>query len=84
MIRKGKNNPNHKGKSTIWRIVGYYMTFGFELAFCLIIGLSIGLYIQGTFDWKPWGLLFGLGLGFGAMVITFLRISRRIKKNEDL
>jgi ATP synthase protein I len=54
----------------------------FEAVFAIVIGAGLGYAVDGRFDTEPWGVLVGLGLGFGAFVLRLVRLGREFAEVE--
>ena len=48
----------------------------FEAVFAIVIGAGVGFAVDSRFATEPWGVLVGLGLGFGAFVLRLVRLGR--------
>jgi ATP synthase protein I len=48
----------------------------FEAVFAIVIGAGVGYGVDSRFATEPWGVLVGLGLGFGAFVLRLVRLGR--------
>jgi ATP synthase protein I len=48
----------------------------FEAVFSIVIGAGVGYGVDSRFATEPWGVLVGLGLGFGAFVLRLVRLGR--------
>jgi|GEM_PF-1596571 len=53
-----------------------YSSIGLELGVSVVIGMSMGYWVDSKFDTDPIGLLCGMGLGFAA---AFRSIRRTLK-----
>ena len=51
----------------------------FEALFAILIGVGLGYWVDASFETSPWGLLVGLGLGFGAFVLRLMRLARQLE-----
>lgn len=51
----------------------------FEALFAILIGVGLGYWVDSSFETAPWGLLVGLGLGFGAFVLRLVRLARQLE-----
>jgi ATP synthase protein I len=49
-----------------WKAVGTYGSVGLEFAFCSLLGLFAGRWLDGKFGTGPWLALVGLVLGVAA------------------
>ena len=47
----------------------------FEAVFAIVIGAGVGYGVDSRFATEPWGVLVGLGLGFGAFVLRLVRLA---------
>lgn len=52
----------------------------FEAVFAIVIGAGIGFAVDRRFDTDPWGVLVGIGLGFGAFVLRLVRMGRALQE----
>lgn len=62
----------------------YYLTLvtelGLVMAACILIGLGIGIYIDGKFNTKPFGILVFMLVGiFAAFANAYVMIMRKMK-----
>ncbi len=48
------------------REFAYYGSIGMSVAFSIVIGLGIGVWLDGEFDTNPWLTLIFIGLGIAA------------------
>ena len=54
----------------------------FEAVFAIVIGAGLGFAVDRRYATDPWGLLIGIGLGFGAFVLRLVRLGRAIQAAE--
>ena len=54
----------------------------FEAVFAIVIGAGLGFAVDHRYETEPWGLLIGVGLGFGAFVVRLVRLGRAIQAAE--
>jgi ATP synthase protein I len=54
----------------------------FEAVFAIVIGAGIGFALDRRFETDPWGVLLGIGLGFGAFVLRLVRLGRAMQEAE--
>jgi ATP synthase protein I len=47
-----------------------------EAVFAIVIGAGLGYAVDSRFETEPWGVLVGLGLGFGAFVLRLVRLGQ--------
>jgi ATP synthase protein I len=47
-----------------------------EAVFAIVIGAGVGYGVDSRFETGPWGVLVGIGLGFGAFVLRLVRLGR--------
>ena len=45
--------------------VGQLLTLGIQIAATMLVPVLIGIYLDRTYDWTPWGVLIGMVVGFG-------------------
>ena len=55
----------------------------FEAVFSIVIGAGLGFAVDRRFETEPWGVLIGLGLGFGAFVLRLVRLGRAVQQAEQ-
>ena len=54
----------------------------FEAVFAILIGAGLGYAVDRRFGTGPWGVVSGLGLGFGAFVLRLVRLGREMQGGE--
>jgi ATP synthase protein I len=59
-------------------LLGQAWRMSTELVVSVIVGLGLGYGIDVIFGTKPWGILFGLCLGFAAGIMTVLKTSAKM------
>lgn len=55
----------------------------FEAVFAIVIGAGLGFAADRRFGTEPWGVLIGLGLGFGAFVLRLVRLGRALQAEQE-
>lgn len=61
--------------------LAYYSSIGFQLSLSIVIGLALGVWLDGKFDTRPWLTLVFMGLGIAA---GFRNIGLAIKRSSKL
>lgn len=66
-------------KSTMRDLPGLaaFAAMGTTLAICEALGVLLGLYLDGLWNFAPWGLLIGIVLGTVAAVASVVKLVRR-------
>lgn len=61
-----------------------YAALGSELAGSVLIPVLLGIWLDGEFGWKPWGVVTGAALGMIATGATMARllIRQNVSKTE--
>jgi F0F1-type ATP synthase assembly protein I len=54
----------------------------FEAVFAIVIGAGLGFAADRRYETDPWGVLIGIGLGFGAFVLRLVRLGRAMQEAE--
>lgn len=64
------------------REVGFYFALA-QVGFEFVIPMGIGLYLDSTFGWAPWGLIVGGILGFvGGLFHLISLVNRRERESQ--
>ena len=61
------------------RELAYYGSIGLSVAFSIVIGLAIGVWLDGKFNTNPWLTLIFIGFGIAA---GYRNIGLAIKKSR--
>jgi len=83
--RKGVRREDLETRTRgVWR-AARYTSLGLELAASIVLGVMGGSWLDGRFDWSPWGTLAGFVVGLGAATTALIRATRRAQRemSED-
>lgn len=61
--------------------LAYYSSIGFQISLSIVIGLALGVWLDGKLDTRPWLTLVFMGLGVAA---GFRNIWLAIKRSRKL
>lgn len=75
-------NPLERKARDVYRS-SRYASIGLELGVSVVIGLLIGRWAEQTWDLAPWGVLFGIGLGFAAAIRSISRTLTSLAQEND-
>ncbi len=59
-----------------------YLSLGAEIAAGLSIPILIGYYLDTRLDTSPWFLLLGALLGIGVLILTSIRLARKLGQDD--
>ena len=78
-------DPRREGREEMGsgRRFGIAYQGAFEAVFAIVIGAGLGYAADRRFGTEPWGVLVGLGLGFGAFVLRLVRLGRVLQEAEQ-
>ena len=69
--------PEQKERSP-WRQVAFVIEMGLRFAAAVVVGVVLGLWLDGKFETKPLLTLLFCGLGFAAGFLDLLRELKRL------
>jgi F0F1-type ATP synthase assembly protein I len=59
------------------KVMGHYLALA-QVGMEMVVPAGIGLWLDKTFDWRPWGVIVGAGLGlFLGMLHLIVLLGRR-------
>lgn len=59
-----------------------YAAFGTELAGGVILPIILGLYVDRTWGYTPWGLLAGVAIGILFAVLSLTKLVIRVQREN--
>ena len=80
------DRPEDTEQSETWREsrhIGAAYQGAIEAVFSVLIGAGLGYAADVYFDTKPWCMLVGLLMGFGAFVLRMFRLARELRPQDD-
>ena len=69
-----------KENRRFYRDLAIYSSLGFSIALSIVIGLTIGIYLDRRFDTHPWLTLVFLGFGIAAGFRNIALVLKKIRK----
>ena len=66
----------------LWHLAGKYGAVGLELFLSILIPVLAGHWLEGKYDFAPWGSFFGALVGVGAVWRLLSRVISEFKKDN--
>lgn len=65
------------------RLVSKFGTIGLEMGFSVVIGLLLGMYLDGLLNTKPWMTFIFFMFGIASAFKAVLRVLKESQKEEE-
>lgn len=59
------------------------MGLGIEMAVSMVLPILLGMYIDDTFGFQPWGVLVGVFLGLSAIISRLYKLNLMFQRNTS-
>ncbi|MFN3200079.1 MAG: AtpZ/AtpI family protein [Bradymonadia bacterium] len=60
-----------------------YASVGIEFGVSVVIGYLAGSWLEGKFDFAPWGTIIGVIIGFAAGLKSLIQVSMSIMRDAE-
>ncbi len=67
-------------KDNIFYKLLFLSTLGLEMGICVGVGVYGGIWLDRKFNTSPYLTIFGIIVGFGAAIKSFMRMFKKLKK----